>query len=114
MIIIHDHDDDFRKRDDPETAQAYWGSWQAYSQALGAEVGIVNGDALQHADTATIVRLRNGERVVEDGPYADSKERLSGDYVIDVPDLDVALAWAARCPAAANGTVEVRPVLAMG
>lgn len=114
MIVIHEHDTDFHKRSDPEQAEAYWGSWQAYSQALEAEVGILAGRALQHADTSTIVRVKDGQRVVEDGPYADSKELLSGFYVIDVPDLDVALAWAARCPAAVHGAVEVRPVLAMG
>jgi hypothetical protein len=55
--------------------------------------------------------VRNGERIVQDGPYADTKEQLAGFFVMDLPDLDAALAWAARSPAASAGSVEVRPVL---
>jgi hypothetical protein len=59
--------------------------------------------------TATAVRVRGGERQVQDGPYADTKEQLGGFMVIEVPTLDAALAWAARCPAAEYATVEIRP-----
>jgi hypothetical protein len=59
------------------------------------------------------VRLRDGQRHVQDGPYADTKEQLGGFYLIDVPDLDAALDWAARCPTAADGAVEVRPLVPM-
>ncbi len=62
---------------------------------------------------ATTVRLRDGRRQVQDGPYADSKEQLGGYFILDVPDLDVALDWAARCPAAPGGSVEIRPVMVM-
>jgi hypothetical protein len=61
----------------------------------------------------TTLRQRDGKRQVQDGPYADTKEQLGGFYEIDVPDLDTALDWAARCPAAATGAVEVRPNLVM-
>jgi hypothetical protein len=69
------------------------------------------GKGLEPPSTGTTVRLRDGERIVQDGPYADTKEQLGGFFVIDVPDLDAALDWAARCPAATDGVVEVRPVL---
>ena len=55
--------------------------------------------------------MRGGKRQVQDGPYADTKEKLGGFFIIDVPDLDKALEWAARCPAASTGSVEVRPTL---
>jgi hypothetical protein len=59
------------------------------------------------------LRIRDGQRHVQDGPYADTKEQFGGFYVINVPDLDTALQWAARCPAASGGAVEVRPVLVL-
>lgn len=85
--------------------------WGAYTRAL-IDAGImVGGEALHPAETATTIRLTNGKREVQDGPYAATKEQLGGFYVIDVPDLDTALAWAARNPAASSGAVEVRPVI---
>jgi hypothetical protein len=72
---------------------------------------IVKGDGLQGPYTATTLRVRDGQRVVPDGPYADTKEQLGGYFVIEVPDLDVALDWAARTPSAASASVEIRPIL---
>jgi hypothetical protein len=62
---------------------------------------------------ATTVRIRDGRRQVEDGPFADTKEQLGGYFVIEVPDLDTALDWAAKAPSALTASVEVRPVLPM-
>ena len=62
---------------------------------------------------ATTLRLRDGQRVVEDGPFADTKEQLGGYFVIEVPDLDAALDWAAKAPSARTASVEVRPILPM-
>jgi hypothetical protein len=88
--------------------------WGAYTRAM-IEAGVfVSGNALHPAATATTLRLRGGVREIEDGPYAASKEQLGGYYIIDVPDLDTALAWAARNPAAGSGAVEVRPVATPG
>jgi hypothetical protein len=70
----------------------------------------VTGAGLNGTHTATAVRLRGGQRLLTDGPFADTKEHLVGLYVIDVPDLDAALAWAARVPNVRTGTVEVRPI----
>jgi len=111
MILCYETPAQFQERDNPATAAAYWGAWSAYVQAI-AESGILQSAAgLQPPSTTTTVRLRNGQRQVQDGPYADTKEQLGGFFLIDVPDLDVALAWAARSPSAGYAGAEVRPVL---
>ena len=86
-------------------------AWGAYTQALIAAGVMRGGNALVPTFSATTVRVRDGRRDVQDGPYADTKEQLGGYYVIDVPDLDAALEWAAKNPAASTGAVEVRPIL---
>ena len=88
-------------------------AWSAYTKAM-IDAGVMrSGNALEPSFTATTLRLRDGRLDVHDGPYADSKEELGGYYIIDVPDLDVALQWAARNPAAAYGAVEVRPIISV-
>jgi len=95
----------------PPAPHADMDAWGAYTKAM-LEAGVMRGgNALRPGLTATTVRLRDGKREVHDGPYADSKEELGGYYVIDVPDLDAALQWAARNPAAVHGAVEVRPIM---
>lgn len=82
----------------------------AYRDAM-VKAGIyVTGERLRGADATTRVSVAVGRSQVVDGPYAEAKEQLGGFHLIDVPDLDTALAWAARCPSAARGAVEVRPV----
>ncbi|WP_240506247.1 YciI family protein [Thermoactinospora rubra] len=86
--------------------------WIAYDKAV-RDAGIwVSGHSLADLTTATTVQVdESGDRVVTDGPFAETREVLGGYYVIDVPDLDVALDWAARCPGArGGGAVTVRPV----
>ena len=113
MMLIHEGENERAARNDPQRVEAYWGSWTAYVQALARSGVMKSGNDLQPPDTATTVRLRDGKRHVQDGPYADSKEQLGGYFILDVPDLDVALDWAARCPAAPDGSVEIRPVMVM-
>ena len=84
--------------------------WMAYSKALREAGAMVGASKLAAAATATTVRLRDGARQVQDGPYAATKEELGGYYIIETPDLDTALDWAARCPTAAYGAIEVRPL----
>ena len=100
--------------DDPrseEEMQAEGPKWFEYTQAL-MEAGVhLGGEALQPTDTATTVRERDGQRLVTDGPFAETKEILGGFYLIDVPDLDAALDWAAKIPSVGRGSVEVRPVM---
>ena len=71
---------------------------------------LVAGDRLKPTQSATSVRIADGKTNVLDGPYADTKEQLAGFYMIEAEDADAAIAWAARCPAASTGTVEVRPI----
>jgi hypothetical protein len=85
----------------------------AYLDALKQAGVIRGGDRLQPSTAATTVRVADGKTQLLNGPYADTKEQLGGYFLIDVPDLDQALAWAARCPGAVHGTVEVRPIWTM-
>ncbi len=112
-ILVYERPDMFDDREAPEKKEAYWGAYEAYGKALAEAGVIVGGAALVPPGSATTVRLEGERRLVQDGPIADTKEQLGGYYVIDVPDLDAALDWAARCPAAAGGAVEVRPNLSM-
>lgn len=111
MILLTETEAEFAKRDDPAEAGAYWGGWNAFIGAMAQAGIIVNGDGLHPPQTATTVRLRDGKRIVHDGPFADTKESLGGYFVIEVPDLDTALDWAARAPSASYASVEVRPVM---
>lgn len=86
---------------------AAYGAYVAAMQQAGVLVG---AKRLRPVDAATTVRLKSGKTDVQNGPYAETREQLGGYFLIDVPDLDAALAWAARCPAAAHGAVEVRPI----
>jgi hypothetical protein len=85
-------------------------AYMAYTQTLRKEGVLVGSNRLQPIASATTVHVADGKSQVLDGPYADTKEQLGGYYLVDVPDLDAALAWAARCPGASHGTIEVRPV----
>jgi hypothetical protein len=88
-------------------------AYGAYTEAV-TKAGILAGsNRLRPSTAATTVRVANGKSQVLDGPYAETKEQLGGYYMIDVPDLDAALSWAARCPAASHGVVEVRPIWEM-
>ncbi|MBL9054584.1 MAG: YciI family protein [Tabrizicola sp.] len=88
--------------------------YKAFSARLVADGAMRGGEALQGAETATSVRVRGGKVETMDGPFADTKEHLGGFYLIDAPDLDAALKYAAMIPSAAYGTVEVRPVMIFG
>lgn len=112
-ILIYESQADFSDRNDPNQAAAYWGAYKAYGDALAAAGVLVGGGALQAEHTGTTLRLRDGQRLVQDGPYADTKEQLGGYFVINVHDLDEALSWAAKCPGAATGVIEVRPLVPM-
>jgi hypothetical protein len=87
--------------------QAYF----TYTEELQNSGKMVAGDGLQPTDTATTVRVRNGETLTTDGPFAETKEQLGGYYLVDVDSLDEALEWAAKIPGAKNGSIEVRPVM---
>jgi hypothetical protein len=88
-------------------------AYLSYTEALRSAGAFVGSNRLRPSTTATTVRMVDGKSQVLDGPYLDSKEQIGGYYLIDVPDLDAALSWAARCPGASHGTIEVRPVWQM-
>ena len=108
-LIVYETEAGVKGRKDPE----YQAAFQAYIKAIyGSGVASAGSGLQDAATTATTLRLRNGERHIQDGPFADTKEQLAGFFLIDVPDLDKALEWAARCPSLSRGgTVEVRPAL---
>lgn len=111
MLLFYLNESDVRQREQPETAEAYWGAWSAYVEAVDGSGLVSDGRGLQPPETATTVRLRDGRRQVQDGPFADTRDQLGGYYILKTDSLDQALEWAARAPCAATGGVEVRPVL---
>lgn len=113
ILLLNETEADFAKRTDPERSVEYWGGWNAFIGAMAAAGIIVKGDGLQGPTFATTVRMIDGKRHVQDGPFADTKEQLGGYFVIEAPDLDTALEWACRAPSAASASVEVRPILPM-
>ena len=108
-LLVYESPEPWFTRNNDETSP-YIGAWRAYYKAL-VEAGVyVGGDPLELPETGTTVRLREGKRGVQDGPYADTKEQLAGFIILELPSYDLALDWAARCPAASVGAVEVRPL----
>jgi hypothetical protein len=91
-------------------ANAEHQAYGAYTQELVASGALVSGDPLHGNDTATTVRVRDGETFTSDGPFAETKEHLAGYYIVDVADLDAAIAWAGKIPSALHSAIEVRPV----
>jgi hypothetical protein len=108
-LLIFESPEAFAARNSAET-DPYLGAWRAYYKSL-VEAGIyVGGEPLEVPETGTTVRVKEGKRRVQDGPFADTKEQLGGFIILELPSVDAALDWAARCPAASAGTVEVRPL----
>ena len=111
MLMFYENEAEIAaERERADHAGPYWDAWNAYMGALYPSGIVIRGDALLSPAAATTVRLESGKRLVQDGPVAATKEQLGGYVVIDVPDLDTALSWAARCPAASHGAIEVRPL----
>jgi len=110
MLLIYDDEQTWAGLGDGERGQIFQ-AYGAYTEDMRSKGVFVAGDALQPTSTATTVRERNGDRLVTDGPFAETKEQLGGYYVIEVDSLDDALDWAARIPSAKLGSIEVRPVM---
>jgi hypothetical protein len=98
----------------PEDFSQMRSAYMAFTDEIEAAGVLRGGDGLQPSSTATTVRLRDGEPLLTDGPFAESREQLGGYYLLECADLDEALRWAAKVPGAAWGAVEVRPVLDYG
>jgi hypothetical protein len=112
MLLLYGNEAQMQGRPKAAADQALE-AYGAYTEAMKKAGILLDGNRLKPTNSASTVRVANGNTKVLDGPYAETKEQLGGYYMIDVPDLDAALSWAARCPAASHGTVEVRPIWVM-
>lgn len=110
VMLIYESPTDFESRDPPES-EPYVAAWRAYFHAL-VEAGahVEGGGPLKDPGTGTTIRVEDGRRYVQDGPFAEAKDQLGGFVILELPSLDEALEWAARCPVASTGAVEVRPM----
>ncbi len=112
LLMIH-NDEKAMEAAPQEAVGRMMAAYAAYTTAM-KEGGVwIGGDRLRPTTTATVVRVKDGKPQVLNGPYAEIKEQLGGYYMIEAADLDAAIAWAARCPGAATGAIEVRPIWAM-
>ena len=112
MLLIHTRESDYAEMSKAEAEQRT-GAYMAYAQAMQKAGILRGGERLKPVSTASTVRVANGKTQVLDGPYAETKEQLGGYFMIEVPDLDQALSWAAKCPGASHGAIEVRPLWEM-
>ncbi|HEY4926221.1 MAG TPA: YciI family protein [Roseiarcus sp.] len=112
MLLIYG-DESARAHVSKEQMGQMFAAYGAYTEAMKKAGVFKAGDPLEAASTATTVRVSDGKTKVLNGPYVESKEQLGGYYIIETADLDSALSWAARCPGAQFGTMEVRPVRPM-
>ena len=112
LLLIYSEEATLGRMSEGERGQVV-AAFNAYTTALKESGVYVGSNRLKPIANATSVRLRNGAKQVQDGPFAETKEQLGGYYLIEVPDLDDAIAWAARLPSAAFGTIEVRPIWQM-
>ena len=111
MLLIVGDESQYENRPAAEVAAAMQ-RWEEYTQALVDAGAFVSGEGLQSSTTATTLRVEDGERILTDGPFVETKEQVGGFYVIDCKDLDEAIDWAARLPSSAQGGVtEIRPVM---
>ncbi|MDQ6436737.1 YciI family protein [Mesorhizobium sp. LHD-90] len=110
-LLFYQTPEVFAEREDPEKHKAFHAAFVPYMKAMHDAGIVVAGAGLQKPDTATSLRPGDGGHRVQDGPFADTKEQLAGFFIIDVPDMDAALKWAARYPASPGFGVEVRPCL---
>ena len=95
----------------PEQMSEVMAAYNAFGEEAGAAGVILGGEGLELTSSATTVRVRDGERLLSDGPFAETKEQLGGFYLLECGSLDEAIDWAAKIPGAATGSVEVRPVM---
>src|SRR6266487_1198002 len=113
MLLIHDDEQGWAKLSDAERQKIY-ADYGQFGQSVKASGNYLAGAQLQPTTMATSVRVRDGKRLVTDGPFAETREQLGGYYLVEAKDLDEAIGIAARIPSARFGTIEVRPVVEMG
>jgi hypothetical protein len=108
-LLIYENADAWATRSADDN-HPYIAAWRAYYKSMVDSGVYVGGDPLDVPETGTTVQIAGGKRSVQDGPYAETKEQLAGLMILELPSLDEALDWAARCPTAASGAIEVRPL----
>jgi len=108
LLLIYGDEQQWAAMSDAEVRETM-AAYVRFSQALAASGALRGGSELAPVSTATTVRVRNGRTLATDGPFAETKEQLGGYYLIEVPDLDAAIAWAAQIPSAVHGSIEIRP-----
>jgi hypothetical protein len=108
-LLIYRNENAMEKLSQQESAQMH-AAYMAYTEAMKKAGVHQGGHGLRGTSEATTVRAPGGTVTVQNGPFAETREQLGGFYLLDVPDLDVALSWAKRCPGASYGAIEVRPV----
>ena len=111
MLLIHASEAAHRALNEEQIGRMM-AAYGAYTEALSKAGVLVSGNRLRPVSDATTVRVVDGKTQVLDGPYGETKEQLGGYYLIEAPDLDAAIGWAARCPGAGFGAIEVRPIWA--
>jgi hypothetical protein len=109
MLMLYVNEAGWPKLSKAEQEQGM-AAYTAYAEALKKAGAFKGTNRLGASANATTIRATDGKPQVLDGPYADSKEQIGGYFIIEVPDLDAALSWAARCPTVGHGVVEVRPL----
>ena len=110
LLLIHDEEGVWENMPEEQRHEIY-GQYMTYTNELRESGALVGANQLQPTATATTVRVRDGEQVVTDGPFAETKEQLGGYYLIEVESVDEAIEWAAKIPSAQLGSIEVRPVV---
>ena len=109
MLLIYNQEDNWERLSDGEQAAAIR-AYRDFTEELRSAGAMVGGDRLQHTANATTVRVRDGEQLVTDGPFAETKEQLGGYYLIEADSLDDAIDWATKLPGSHHGTVEIRAI----
>jgi hypothetical protein len=110
MLLIVGEEGRWEQMSDEE-AKASMQEWSAYTESLVKSGAFVSGEGLRPSSTATTLRVEDGERLLTDGPFAETKEQVGGFYVIECKDLDEAIDWAAKLPSAQRMACEIRPVM---
>ncbi|MEM9706046.1 MAG: YciI family protein [Pseudomonadota bacterium] len=114
LIMAYETETDFKKRNDTSAFAAYMEPWRIYSAMLSEKGFLRSGAALEEPGTATVVSVRNGERIIEDGPFAQAKEQLGGYFIVETQSTEEAVRLASACPASSTGRVETYAIAELG
>ena len=110
LLTIYNDESGFAEAT-PEDIQQVMAAYEAFGREVTEAGAMLGGEGLSPSSTATTVKVRGGETVTSDGPFAETREQLGGYYLLECRDLDDAINWAARVPGAQQGSIEVRPVM---